>query len=108
MDLILHPATLVPLLSALFGLIWMVAVVRRIYRLARYFQLEGYDSKRFLRWMGRSAANTLSSGTLAAMLLLIIPRPDRLQSLRAFRRRPGARADWGDAGILAARRRSCC
>ncbi len=32
-------------------LIWLAGILLRIWRLARFFQLEGYDSHRFLRWV---------------------------------------------------------
>lgn len=32
-------------------LIWLVGILVRIWRLARFFQIEGYDSRRFLRWV---------------------------------------------------------
>jgi len=32
-------------------LIWLAGILLRIWRLARFFQLEGYDSRRFLRWV---------------------------------------------------------
>lgn len=31
--------------------LWLAAVILRIWRLARFFQLEDYDSRRFLRWL---------------------------------------------------------
>lgn len=31
--------------------IWLAGILLRIWRLARYFQLEGYESRRFLRWV---------------------------------------------------------
>ncbi|MBN1564016.1 MAG: UDP-N-acetylmuramoyl-tripeptide--D-alanyl-D-alanine ligase [Anaerolineae bacterium] len=32
-------------------LLWLAGVILRIWRLARFFQLEGYDNARFLRWL---------------------------------------------------------
>jgi UDP-N-acetylmuramoyl-tripeptide--D-alanyl-D-alanine ligase len=56
------------------ALIWMAAAVRRIYRLARYFQLEGYNSPRFLRWMLRQRREQrYVLATLAALVLWIVP-----------------------------------
>lgn len=31
--------------------LWLAGVILRIWRLARFFQLEGYDSRRYLRWL---------------------------------------------------------
>src|SRR5688572_30642445 len=36
---------------AVFILPWIVIAWMRIYYLARFFQLEGYDFKRYLRWV---------------------------------------------------------
>src|SRR5450432_2052523 len=34
-------------------LFWIAADALNVYRLARFFQLEGYDSKRYLLWLSR-------------------------------------------------------
>lgn len=61
-------------LLLLSTLIFVIATIRRIYHLARYFQLEGYESKRYLRWFARTRRETrYALGTLAGLLLLIIP-----------------------------------
>lgn len=39
------------MIAILLALIWSAAVVWRIYRLARFFQIEEYNSPRFLRWI---------------------------------------------------------
>lgn len=31
--------------------VWLAGILLRIWRLARFFQIEGYDSRRFLRWL---------------------------------------------------------
>src|SRR5512145_794788 len=31
-------------------LVWLVGVLWRIWRMARFFQIEGYDNARYLRW----------------------------------------------------------
>lgn len=31
--------------------LWLIGVLLRIWRLARFFQIEGYDSRRYLRWL---------------------------------------------------------
>ncbi|MCC7206964.1 MAG: UDP-N-acetylmuramoyl-tripeptide--D-alanyl-D-alanine ligase [Anaerolineae bacterium] len=68
------PAALVPLLTFAFGLLWMAATVRRIVRLARYFQLEGYETPRYLRWLARTRRETrYILATIAAILFLTIP-----------------------------------
>jgi UDP-N-acetylmuramoyl-tripeptide--D-alanyl-D-alanine ligase len=64
------------LLSTLSALIFAVATIRRVYRLARYFQLEGYESNRYLRWFGRTRPETrYALATFAGLLLLLIPIP---------------------------------
>jgi UDP-N-acetylmuramoyl-tripeptide--D-alanyl-D-alanine ligase len=32
-------------------LLWLAGVILRVWRLARYFQIEGYDSLRYVRWL---------------------------------------------------------
>jgi UDP-N-acetylmuramoyl-tripeptide--D-alanyl-D-alanine ligase len=31
--------------------LWLAGIILRVWRLARFFQLEGYESKRYLRWL---------------------------------------------------------
>ncbi len=38
------------IIVAIPSLIWLYVFCRHIFRLARFFQLEGYDTKRYLRW----------------------------------------------------------
>jgi UDP-N-acetylmuramoyl-tripeptide--D-alanyl-D-alanine ligase len=83
------PSTRVRLLTALFGLLWMAATVRRIVRLARYFQLEGYETPRYLRWMGRTRRETrYVLGTIAAVLFLTIPVLSDFSLFAPFAARP--------------------
>ncbi|GAB4554069.1 MAG: UDP-N-acetylmuramoyl-tripeptide--D-alanyl-D-alanine ligase [Anaerolineae bacterium] len=42
------------LLTLLTAIIWIIVILRRVYRLARFFQLEGYEVKRFIRWFRRT------------------------------------------------------
>lgn len=35
--------------------LWLAGTIIRIWRLARFFQLEGYDSRRYLRWLAGKA-----------------------------------------------------
>src|SRR5258708_17230469 len=46
-------SSLAPRLTAVALLLWGVSGSLYLYRLARYFQLEGYDSRRFLSWWSR-------------------------------------------------------
>src|SRR5699024_10488931 len=32
-------------------ILWLAGVLLRVWRLARFFQIEGYDNRRFLRWL---------------------------------------------------------
>ncbi len=32
-------------------LLWLAGIILRVWRLARFFQIEGYESKRYLRWL---------------------------------------------------------
>lgn len=38
-------------MTALLILIWLFGALLRVWRLARYFQIEGYDNRRYLRWL---------------------------------------------------------
>ena len=38
-------------MTALLILIWLFGALFRVWRLARYFQIEGYDNRRYLRWL---------------------------------------------------------
>ena len=38
-------------MSQILIFLWLAGVILRIWRLARFFQLEGYDSRRYIRWL---------------------------------------------------------
>lgn len=62
-----------PLLTAVLCIIAGIGIVRRVYRLARYFQLEGYESKRYFGWMRRQKREQrYVLGNIAALLLMFI------------------------------------
>lgn len=97
MDILQTPATLVPLLAGLGGLLWLAAIARRIVRLARYFQLEGYESKRYARWMLRARREQrYALGTLAVLLLLAAPVPTDFGVYEALAAGPGR----GPVGVV--------
>jgi UDP-N-acetylmuramoyl-tripeptide--D-alanyl-D-alanine ligase len=98
--------------------LWLIGAVRRVRRLARYFQLEGYESKRYFKWFGRNrrergytlvviavliaagagaflAAEDLLIGVYAgvmaaAALALLILAPRDAQAKQKFNRTPRA------------------
>ncbi len=76
MDIALSPAVVLPLLSALLSILWIALVALRIYRLARYFQLEGYESKRYLRWWLRNPRERRYF-LLTVMALALLAEPAR-------------------------------
>src|SRR6476659_7050124 len=46
-------AAYLPWIALFAGILWVAAAWFEVHHLVRYFQLEGYDSKRFLRWVVR-------------------------------------------------------
>jgi hypothetical protein len=64
-------------LIAIATLAWILAGWLRIFRLARYFQLEGYENKRYLRWLARNEPErrytrvSLVANALIAVLFII-------------------------------------
>ena len=38
-------------MTAILIILWLAGVLLRVWRLARFFQIEGYDNRRFLRWL---------------------------------------------------------
>jgi len=48
----LQPLTLI--VGLVGAALWLIGAVRRVRRLARYFQLEGYESKRYFKWFSRN------------------------------------------------------
>jgi UDP-N-acetylmuramoyl-tripeptide--D-alanyl-D-alanine ligase len=58
--------TVLGLLILATAIAWIVAGCRRIYQLARYFQLEGYDTRRYLRWLTNN--NRAQTGYTAFIL----------------------------------------
>ncbi len=40
-------------------LLWLAGIILRVWRLARFFQIEGYESKRYLRWLIDKAARVM-------------------------------------------------
>jgi len=74
MEILRSPITLVMILTIPVALIWIAAILLRVYRLARFFQLEGYESKRYFRWISRQKREQrYILGTVAALLFLLIP-----------------------------------
>lgn len=64
-------ATLIPLLCLLSAPIWLALMARRVYYLARYFQLEGYERPRFWRWFARTRREVRFTALSTAALLAI-------------------------------------
>ncbi len=64
-------ATILPILCLLSAPAWLALVARRLYYLARYFQLEGYERARFLRWYARTRRERRFTALNVALLLLI-------------------------------------
>ncbi len=54
------------------AVVWAVASGLHVYRLARYYQLEGYDSRRYLRWFFHHAPETTYAVTFLAVLFLAV------------------------------------
>ncbi|MFQ3537190.1 MAG: UDP-N-acetylmuramoyl-tripeptide--D-alanyl-D-alanine ligase [Aggregatilineales bacterium] len=63
-------AGLISTLSLLSALAWLALIGRRIYYLARYFQLEGYESLRFWRWCARTKRERRFTALNGALLLI--------------------------------------
>jgi UDP-N-acetylmuramoyl-tripeptide--D-alanyl-D-alanine ligase len=64
-------ATLIPLLCLLSAPVWLALMARRVYYLARYFQLEGYERTRFWRWFVRTRRELRFTAFSAAALLTL-------------------------------------
>jgi UDP-N-acetylmuramoyl-tripeptide--D-alanyl-D-alanine ligase len=64
-------ATLIPILCLLSVPVWLALMGRRVYYLARYFQLEGYERPRFWRWYARTRRERRFTALSLAILLLI-------------------------------------
>ena len=56
-------------LHILLALIWLIGVCLRIYRQARFYQIEEYMSRRFLRWSVSDRQRLLPARPLAALAL---------------------------------------
>ncbi len=53
--------------------LWLLAAWRRLYYLTRYFQLEGYESRRFLRWWShQSLERNYAIGNVASIGATIV------------------------------------
>src|SRR3954466_2543469 len=55
---------------AVFILPWLIVGWLRIYYLGRFFQLEGYDSKRYLRWVTNNSAEIKHFVVVLILLIL--------------------------------------
>ncbi len=76
MEILGNPITLVLILTFPVSMIWMAAILLRVYRLTRFFQLEGYERKRYFLWWGRQKREIrYFLGTIAALLAMLIPFP---------------------------------
>ncbi len=64
-------ASLIPLLCLLSVPFWLALMARRVYYLARYFQLEGYERPRFWRWFARTERERTFTALSFAILILI-------------------------------------
>ncbi|PJF37448.1 MAG: hypothetical protein CUN49_00050 [Candidatus Thermofonsia Clade 1 bacterium] len=64
-------ATLISRLCLLSAPLWIALIGRRLYYLARYFQLEGYERARFWRWYLRTRRERRFTALSAAILLAI-------------------------------------
>ncbi len=60
------------LLIALLWLVWTGGTVWRVYKQARYYQIEEYKSGRYARWLLRERSRWLPMHTLAAVGLAVI------------------------------------
>ncbi len=88
-----------PLLIAVLCVIAAIGIVRRVYRLARYFQLEGYENKRYFGWMRRQKREQrFVLGTVAALLLMFILFLG--QSMLIGTLPPGSPPDTGTFGLF--------
>jgi UDP-N-acetylmuramoyl-tripeptide--D-alanyl-D-alanine ligase len=58
-----------PIFLAIIALIWLAGTCLRVYRLARYYQIEEYMSRRFLRWLFVQREHWLPARPLAAWLV---------------------------------------
>jgi len=45
-------------MTAFLIVLWLVGIMLRIWRLARFFQIEGYDSRRYLRWLAGASTGS--------------------------------------------------
>ncbi|MCE7946379.1 MAG: hypothetical protein DYG88_03020 [Chloroflexi bacterium CFX4] len=85
-------ATLMPLLCLLSVPFWLALMARRVYYLARYFQLEGYERPRFWRWFARTGRERTFTALSFAILVLISAPAALPASLFS--------ADRGEAALL--------
>ncbi|MCC6800377.1 MAG: UDP-N-acetylmuramoyl-tripeptide--D-alanyl-D-alanine ligase [Anaerolineae bacterium] len=86
-------------MTAFLIVLWLVGIILRIWRLARFFQIEGYDSRRYLRWLaGRIdrivVVRALVSVGIAGVAALAL-------ELTGQESAPLYLAIWGVAGITA-------
>ncbi len=79
-------------------LLWLAGIVWRIWTLARFFQIEGYDSRRFLRWVAARPTRYINWRALiyvgVALLLSIVLSLTGQDSDLLYL------AIWGVAGVL--------
>ncbi|HMM26876.1 MAG TPA: UDP-N-acetylmuramoyl-tripeptide--D-alanyl-D-alanine ligase [Aggregatilineaceae bacterium] len=86
-------------MTAFLIVLWLVGIMLRIWRLARFFQIEGYDSRRYLRWLaGRIdrivVVRALVSVGVAGVAALAL-------ELTGQESAPLYLAIWGVAGVMA-------
>ncbi len=86
-------------MTAFLIVLWLVGIMLRIWRLARFFQIEGYDNRRYLRWMaGRIdrivVVRALVSVGVAGVAALAL-------ELTGQESAPLYLAIWGVAGVTA-------
>jgi len=79
-------------------LLWLAGIVWRIWTLARFFQIEGYDSRRFLRWVAARPSRYVNWRALVyvgvALLLSLVLDLTGQDTNSVYL------AIWGAAGLL--------
>lgn len=86
-------------MTALLLIVWLSGISLRIWRLARFFQIEGYDNRRFLRWLGARVDRVVVARALifvgvaaVATLLLELTGQDSVTVYLMI---------WGVSGVMA-------
>jgi UDP-N-acetylmuramoyl-tripeptide--D-alanyl-D-alanine ligase len=86
-------------MTAILIILWLAGILVRIWRLARYFQIEGYDNRRFLRWVvGRADRFIVARALIFVGVALLVTLMLELTGQDSV---PVYLAVWSICGVLA-------